>query len=125
MPIDSTALLGMSISAPFSFSPSYSMFIARRWSAVGLFWYDFAACCEGMRDLHFRLPEDDARLLLARRLRLARHRVLQRVRNHDVAHLDRLDRDAPWIGARVDQLLQLRFDLLAAAQQLGRAPSVR
>src|SRR4051812_25518175 len=35
MPIDSTALLGISISAPFSFSPSYSMFIARRCSAVG------------------------------------------------------------------------------------------
>ena len=36
IPIDSTAVLGISISAPFSFSPSYSMFMARRWSAVGL-----------------------------------------------------------------------------------------
>jgi subtilisin family serine protease len=36
MPIDSTALLGINIKAPFSFRPSYSMFIARRWSAVGL-----------------------------------------------------------------------------------------
>jgi hypothetical protein len=35
MPSESTALLGMSISAPFSFSPSYSMFIARSCSAVG------------------------------------------------------------------------------------------
>ena len=30
MPIDSTAELGTSINAPFSFKPSYSMFIARR-----------------------------------------------------------------------------------------------
>lgn len=38
MPIDSTAVLGTSINAPFSFNPSYSMFIARRCSAVGLSW---------------------------------------------------------------------------------------
>ena len=36
-PIDSTTLLGTTISAPFSLSPSYRMFIARRWRAVGLF----------------------------------------------------------------------------------------
>src|SRR5947209_3218766 len=40
IPIDSTAVLGTSISAPFSFSPSYSIFIARRCSAVGLDEYD-------------------------------------------------------------------------------------
>lgn len=34
-PIDSTAVLGTTINAPFSFSPSYRMFIARRCSAVG------------------------------------------------------------------------------------------
>src|SRR5439155_26448970 len=43
IPIDSTALLGISISAPFSFRPSYSMFIARRCRATGLFWYALAA----------------------------------------------------------------------------------
>ncbi len=36
MPMDSTAVLGTSISAPFSFNPSYSMFMARRCKAVGL-----------------------------------------------------------------------------------------
>ena len=35
MPIDSTAELGTSINAPFSFKPSYSMFIARRFMAPG------------------------------------------------------------------------------------------
>jgi hypothetical protein len=36
-------MLGMSIIAPFSFIPSSSMFIARNWSAVGLFSYARAA----------------------------------------------------------------------------------
>src|SRR5581483_4676519 len=45
---------------------------------------------EQLRDLDFGLAEDDPRLLLARRLRLARHRVLQRRRDDDVAHLDGL-----------------------------------
>ena len=71
MPIDSTALLGTSISAPFSFRPSYSMFIARRCSAVGLFWYAFGGFGERVRDRQLRFAEDDARLLLARGLRLA------------------------------------------------------
>jgi hypothetical protein len=44
IPIESMALLGINMSAPFSFSPSYSMFIARKWRAVGLCWYDLAAC---------------------------------------------------------------------------------
>ena len=43
MPIDSTAVVGISMSAPFSFIPSYSMFIARSWRAVGLSRYDCAA----------------------------------------------------------------------------------
>ena len=39
--------------------------------------------------------------------------------NDDVAHLDRLHGHAPRIRARVDELLQLLLDPLAAAQQVG------
>src|SRR5579864_2551415 len=42
-PIVSTAVLGTTIMAPRSLSPSYSMFIARRCKATGLLTYDFAA----------------------------------------------------------------------------------
>ena len=41
--VKSAALLGTSMSAPFSFKPSYSMFMARRCRAVGLCSYDRAA----------------------------------------------------------------------------------
>ena len=54
-----------------------------------------AAVSKLLRDLHFGLAQDDARLLLARGLRFARHGVLQRRGNHDVAHVDRLHRGAP------------------------------
>jgi hypothetical protein len=64
--------LGTTIIPPFSFSPSYSMFICRRCSAVGLFVRTtWLASLKDLRDLHLGLAEDDARLLLARRLRLA------------------------------------------------------
>ena len=97
------------------------MFIARRWSAVGLCWYDFDAFSNDVRDLHLGLTEDDARLFLARRLRFARHRVLQRVRDDDVAHLDGLHGDAPRVRPLVDQLLQLLFDALASLAADRRA----
>ena len=79
---------------------------------------------EALRDLDLRLAQDDARLLLARGLRLARHRVLQRHRNHDVTHLDRLHRHTPRRRPFVDELLELRLDPLTAAEQIGqgRAP---
>ncbi len=96
------------------------MFIARRCSAVGLLWYDLRRLRERVGDVELGLAEDDARLLLARRLRLARHRVLERAGNDDVAHLDRRDGDAPRVRAPIDQLLQLVLDALAAAQQIGQ-----
>ena len=85
---------------------------------MGFSWYDLAASCERVGDLHLGLPEDDARLLLARGLGLAGHRVLQRGRDHDVAHLHGLDGDAPGVRSRVDQLLELVLDLLPAAKQV-------
>src|ERR1051325_9139634 len=48
IPIDSTAVEGTSISAPFSFNPSYSMFIARRCSAVGCASYDAEASLKSL-----------------------------------------------------------------------------
>ena len=88
----------------------------------GCCWYDFAACCERVGDLQLRLAEDDARLLLARRLRLARHRVLQRVGDDDVAHLDRLHRDAPRVRPLVDQLSAAR-PRSARGRAAGRSAS--
>jgi hypothetical protein len=58
-------------------------------------------------------------LFLARRLSLARHRVLQRVGDDHVAHLDRLHGHAPWVRALVDQFLQLVFDPFAALEKIG------
>jgi len=72
---------------------------------------------EGVGDLHLGLAEDDARLFLTRGLCFARHRVLQRGRNDDVAHFDRLYGDAPRIGPLIDELLQFSLDALTAAQQ--------
>ena len=74
---------------------------------------------EQLRDLHLGLAQDDARLLLARGLRLARHGVLQRRGDHHVAHLHRVHAHAPGRGALVDQRLQLLLDVQAPAQQLG------
>ncbi len=71
-----------------------------------------------MRDFHFRLAEDDARLLFPRGLRFARHRVLERRRNHHVAHLDGLHGDTPRIRSLVDQRLEFGLNPLASAQQL-------
>jgi hypothetical protein len=78
----------------------------------------FRRFLKGVRDLHFRLTEDDPCLFLAGRLRLARHRVLQRAGDDHVAHLDRGHRDTPRIGSLVDQLLQFRFNPFTTTQQI-------
>ena len=69
-------------------------------------------------DLDFGLSENDPCLFFPRRLCLTRHRVLQLLRNHDVAHLHRLHGDAPRRRALVDQFLQLGFDALAPTKQI-------
>ena len=46
------------------------MFIARRWSAVGIVLVRLGGLLEGVGDFHLGLAEDDARLLLALGLRL-------------------------------------------------------
>ena len=48
---------------------------------------------------------------------LAGHGARQRLGDDHVAHLDGLDRDAPGVGSLVDELLELRLDLFAAAQE--------
>ena len=52
---------------------------------------------EQVGDLHLGLAQDDARGFLTRCLGLAGHCVLKRSWNYYVAHLHRLDRDAPRI----------------------------
>src|SRR2546423_4263609 len=68
-------------------------------------------CCleEQVRDFDFCLAEDDTRGFFTGRLRLARHRVLQRGWDDYVTHFHRLNRDAPWIGSLIDQRLQFRL----------------
>lgn len=73
-PIVSTAEDGTITIAPFSLMASYSMFMARRWSATGL---HRSGLGEFIGDLCFGLAQDDARPTLAIGLRLARHRVFQ------------------------------------------------
>ena len=119
MPIDSTALLGISMSAPFSFRPSYSMFIARRCSAVGLFWYDLAASSNEWAISISAWPRMMRACFSRSACACARHRVLQRARDDDVPHLDRRDGHAPGVRALIDELLQLGLDVLAAAQEVG------
>ena len=94
------------------------MFIARRWSAVGLSRYDSRSHLERLGDLDLGLAENDAGLFFARRLRLARHRVLERHRDDHVAHFHRLDRHAPRIRPLIDEQLQLVLDPLAAPQEI-------
>ena len=75
----------------------------RSWTVgVGL-----ASLQEALRDLLLRLAEDDACLALTLGLRLARHGVLQLLRNNDVADFDTLHRDSPRFCSGVNDLLQL------------------
>jgi hypothetical protein len=74
---------------------------------------------ERVGDGHLGFTEYDPGLLLAGRLRLARHGVLERVRDDDVAHLDRRHGHPPRVRALIDELLQLALDALPAAQEVG------
>ena len=67
-----------------------------------------AASTNFAADLGFRRTQDHARLFLALGLRLARHGVLQRHRNGDVADFDRAHRDAPFGDLLADGVAQMR-----------------
>ena len=100
-PMVSTAEEGTITIEPFSLMASYSMFMARRCRATGLFWYVSRGLGEFFGDLCFRLPQDDARLALSLGLRFARHRVLKCLGDLHVANLHRLHGDAPGVGLLV------------------------
>src|SRR5271157_3261199 len=79
---------------------------------------------EAVGDFLFRLAQNDARLPFALRLRLARHGILQALRNLHVANLDRLHRNSPGIRLFVENPLQLvphRFALGDHLRQLVAA----
>ena len=95
------------------------MFIARRWNAVGIVGVGLGRLAEFLRHLALGIAEDHPRLAFALGLGLHRHRVLQRGGDQHVLDLDRDDVDAPGLGARVDDALQIVADLVAPLQHVG------
>src|SRR6476620_11297868 len=73
-----------------------------------------------MRDLQLRLAEDNARLLFARRLRLAGHGILQCAGNYHVTHLDGGHRYAPWGRPLSNKMMPLSLDPRASTEQVGQ-----
>ena len=119
-PMDSTAVLGTSISAALLLETLVEDVHRPQVERGRVVLVRLGGLGKQVGDLDLGLAEDDPRLLLPRGLGLARHGVLQRLGDDHVAHLDRLDRDAPGIGPLVDELLELRLDLLAAAEEHGQ-----
>src|SRR5579872_6928054 len=74
---------------------------------------------EAVGDFAFGLAEDDAGLTLALSLCLARHGILEALRDLHVANLDRLYGDAPRIGLLVEDALEFATESLALGDHLG------
>ena len=74
---------------------------------------------EFLRHLPLGIAEDHAGLPFALGLRLHRHRVLERGRDLHVLDLDRNDIDAPGLGARVDDALEVDAQLLPPLEHVG------
>src|ERR1035441_7561487 len=73
-----------------------------------------------LRNLTFRISKYYAGLALSLGLSLHRHRILQRLWNQYILHLDRDDIDAPWLCALIDNLPQHAADLVPSFEHVAK-----
>ena len=75
---------------------------------------------ELLRDLPLRIAQNHACLALSLCLGLHRHGILQTWRNEHVLNLYRNDVDTPRFGTLIDDLLQLRTELLPTLKHVRK-----